>query len=358
MFALALTTLGFGGAALWLWTHPRTVLVPGPPYPVHVPPVPLPPVPQPDPMPRPDLAPVPVPAPAPVAPLVDDKALPDGGEHHGEVQALPDEPDTIPDSVVDGARFGRLVARAGATRGAVPRRDRRLRRQHAALAVINRCDPPLLLSAVAAGRPGSAVPQLSSVQVLRSIRTRINERAPDLDGAWTALVSGNGDKRALGEVLTAVVAALTDPLSELGRRRNQAPDALAVELTCVLSRLGDTDRRQHLAFGVGGGPVLRLSPDQSWAPILDPTGSTPSLPHHSPDVSWDAFETKPGDVVALCTASTAGLTRNPETGGFLAEQWIDPAPLPRYLWQLNIHSQTSRDDRAAVCLWDLADNGH
>ncbi|WP_173041393.1 hypothetical protein [Phytohabitans flavus] len=123
-----------------------------------MPPVPLPPVPQPDPMPRPDLAPVPVPAPAPVAPLVDDKALPDGGEHHGEVQALPDEPDTIPDSVVDGARFGRLVARAGATRGAVPRRDRRLRRQHAALAVINRCDPPLLLSAVAAGRPGSAVP--------------------------------------------------------------------------------------------------------------------------------------------------------------------------------------------------------
>jgi hypothetical protein len=282
-----------------------------------------------------------------------------GSEHLADPEALPDVPDGVPDSVADGARLGNLIVRAASTRGETGRERARVRRQAVSLAILEAFDPPVLLSAVAAGRPTGRRSQIGALQACRSIQHKLSDAAVSIEAAWYPApgVGGGASDDRLGEVLRGVLRAMADPLTEAAKWRGIEPHEIATELTCVLTRLGDGPRRAHLAFGVGAGPVLVMRPGSAPAVVLKPMGrgETPTavLPADPDTLSWARFETAPGEVALACTSSTAGLLSRSEFGDHVAAEWLTAPPsLTRFLAQLNFADKLHREDRTAVALWE------
>ncbi|WP_283135690.1 protein phosphatase 2C domain-containing protein [Rhizohabitans arisaemae] len=279
---------------------------------------------------------------------------PGEAEHLLDPQVLPDVPDSVPDSVADAARLGALAARAVSVRGHAARVAAKVRRQTVALAVLDRFQPPVLLSAVAAGRPTGRHTQVGAAQACRSIQHKLTDRAYEIDAAWKDLESGDrGAEARLAELFASACASLYDPLAEAARRRDLPSDALATELTCVLTRLGDGPSRRHLAFGVGSGPVAVLQPDGEWTTVFSPrTDNAVVLPAESPTTRWGSFAVAPGGVVFVSTASTALFLERARAS--MTEEWLQAPPhLTRFLWQINQPDQANRDDRSVVALWEL-----
>ncbi|MEU9890372.1 protein phosphatase 2C domain-containing protein [Sphaerisporangium sp. NPDC051011] len=283
---------------------------------------------------------------------------PPGAEHLADPEALPDVPDTVPDSVVDGARFGRLTVRAASVRGEPARQNAQLRKQTVSLAVLELFDPPVLLSAVAAGRPSSRRSQIGAAQVCRSVQHRLSEAAPDLDAAWRAAVAGDpAASGLLDRLLGDVVLRLVDPLTEAARWRALGPEDVATDLTCLLTRLGDGPQREHLVFGVGAGSVTVLRTDGP-AQAYDPEEGGPErskelLPTSPGAVRWERFSTTAGEVTVACTASTTRLLSGPRFADRIAAEWLDgPPALIRFLGHLALPEPQSRGDRTAIVLWE------
>jgi hypothetical protein len=350
---LALAVLGLGGYALWLRGHPREVA--GPDRIVHLP--------------GPErevvvVREVEVPGPETIKEVsvveyvrADDVpvAAIDGGQFP-DPRALPDVPGSLPDSAVDGARLGQLTVRAGAVRGTSGRTDAGLRRQLAEISVLGMLVPPALLSVVASGRRGAQFGQVGAVQATRSIHVKLAARAAELDRLWSQAAGGDADaERRLDTLLREVTASLTDELGAVARRRDATADAVATQLTCVLSRmgrqLGDTPLRQHLAFGVGPGPVLRAGREAGWLPIAAATGRDGDyLPDRHPATWSGRVQTAPGDLLVLCTSSTARLLDR--ASDQLRADWAAPPSFVGFLYQLGLAVSALSDDRAAVCLWE------
>jgi hypothetical protein len=274
------------------------------------------------------------------------------GSQLSDPRALPDAPGALPDSAVDGVRLGDLTVRAAAARGVSGRIDAGLRRQVAEISVLGMLVPPVLLSAVASGRHGAQYGQIGAVQATRSLHTKLANRAAELDRLWQQATVGDADaEQRLESLLHEVTASLIDPLTDAARRRDTTPDGVAVQLTCVLSRIGDTPLRQHLAFGVGPGPVLRARPGTDWLPVTDPTGRDSDYLPHDPKATWSqTLQTSPGDLVVLCTSSTARLLDRATDQ--LRADWATPPSLVGFLYQLGVVDNLLSDDRAAVCLWE------
>ncbi|HEV2343853.1 MAG TPA: hypothetical protein VGS97_07160 [Actinocrinis sp.] len=286
-----------------------------------------------------------------------------GSEHLTEPQALPDPPLGLPDSTVDGVRLGTLSVRAAAVRGEVGRRDGRLRRQVAEIAILDTFNPPVLLSAVAAGRPTARYSQLGAVHAIRAVYNRLTDRSALIDQAWRETVDGDEDGESaafLAGQLRAVTAALTEPLAEAARRRDQPPEAVATQLTCLLSRIGDTvgdtRRRAHLAFGVGGGPVLSIRSGSGWSAIERGGTGQPAghryLPFDHADTWLRHFATDPGDLLVVCSATSDGPIRR--RSDRLSRDWAQAPSFAGFLHQVGLPDDVSRDDRAVVCLWEAA----
>ncbi|MET7394599.1 protein phosphatase 2C domain-containing protein [Dactylosporangium sp. NPDC005572] len=273
-------------------------------------------------------------------------------EYLAEPQALPDVPDAVHDSILDGARLGGLVVRGAAVRGDLARREARLRRQAISIALLNQFNPPVLLSTIATGLAGAERSQVGAAQVCRSAQIKVADRARELDAAWR-----NGAGEEIGALLREVAAALADALTLAARHRNQPESALATEVTCVLSRLGDMPARQHLAFGVGAAPVLRLSPEKGFEELFRPAPAPSGrslLPQTPTAVSWQAFESQAGEVIVACTASTAEFLRREQVRDRIVPLWSqeEPPGFAAFLAQLGMTHPAYREDRAAVGLWD------
>ena len=347
VIVLAVAVLGLGGWVIWLLSHPHQV-----PGPVQVREVPVPgPV---------QVKKVEVPGPERIQEVyVTEYVRPDDvppaaviGSQLSDPRALPDAPGALPDSAVDGVRLGDLTVRAAAARGVSGRIDAGLRRQVAEISVLGMLVPPVLLSVVASGRQGAQYGQIGAVQATRSLHTKLANRAAELDRLWQQAVGGDADaEERLDTLLHEVTASLTDPLAEAARRRNATPDGVAVQLTCVLSRIGDTPRREHLAFGVGAGPVLRARQEAGWQPVTDLAGHGGDYLPDDHKATWSRrLQTSPGDLVVLCTASTARLLDH--AADQLRADWATPPSFVGFLHQLGIVHNLLSDDRAAVCLWE------
>src|ERR1700722_391134 len=273
--------------------------------------------------------------------------------------ALPNVADSEPDSTVDGARLGRLVVRAGATRGESNRQDGLARRQAAATTLLSRFDPPVLLSAVAAGLTSRDHSQLGAVQACKSLHGQLSERATSLalDAAWKDAEARSGSAVADDELRRLLRAAAVEggrSLTLAARGRNLEPENVATGLTFMLSRLGDVPRRRHLVVGVGSGALLRVSGDGKMpAEYEEAAEPLANLPENPDQLSWRTVESGPGDVLVLCTGTTAAfLKREKEKGGPVID-WHGGRPdLVRFFWYLN-KQDTSREDHAAVALWEL-----
>jgi hypothetical protein len=282
-------------------------------------------------------------------------------------QALPDAPDSLPDSTIDGARLGRMVVRAAAVRGELGRLDAVVRHQVAWVGLLNRFDPPVLLSCVAAGLPDGEFSQLGAVQACRTLQTRLAERstAIAIDAAWKDSDRGISTAGSeLRKLLRGALVSVGMSLTLVAKERVRESDAVATGLTFLLSRLGDPsgpggqDRRRHLVAGVGGGVLLRLSPRGEWSTEFeDAAQSSATLPDQVDELNWRTVDTGPGDVLVLCSPTTAAFFARDQVRSDVTVGWHESPPdLVRFFWQLNQADQIQRDDRAAVAIWELDGN--
>jgi hypothetical protein len=282
-------------------------------------------------------------------------------------QALPDAPDSLPDSTIDGARLGRMVVRAAAVRGELGRQDAVVRHQAAWVGLLNRFDPPVLLSCVAAGLPDGEFSQLGAVQACRTLQTRLAERstAIAIDAAWKDSDRGISTAGSeLRKLLRGALVSVGMSLTLVAKERAREPDAVATGLTFLLSRLGeppgpgDQGRRQHLVAGVGGGVLLRLSPRGEWSTEFeDAAQSSATLPEQVNEMNWRTVNTGPGDALVLCSSTTAAFLAQDQVRADVTVGWHESPPdLVRFFWQLNQADQIQRADRAAVAIWELDGN--
>jgi hypothetical protein len=277
----------------------------------------------------------------------------------GDPQALPDVPDGLPDSAVDGARFGRLVVRGGSVRGEASRRGGVVRKQTTSMAVLTELATPVLLTCVASGRPEAyGFGQLGAAQVCRSLRDKLAERADALELAWGRAEQGNDAD--LAEILRGVMLALNGPLTLLARERGRDRAELATEVIFLLSRLGDAPKRGHLVAGVGAGSLLRLSPAGEWSTAFTAAdggraddGGAAMLPDRPEAVAHLLVWTEPGEALFLASRTSAEYLRRDVARDAVTESWAaGPPPLLQFLWQLGLPDQVERKDRSLVGLWE------
>ncbi|NEY35747.1 protein phosphatase 2C domain-containing protein [Streptomyces sp. PRKS01-65] len=291
--------------------------------------------------------------------------------------------DLIPDTVLDGARYGACTLRAVSLRGDSPRFRGERRRDALLTARFGTGDQALVLVAMATGARAAPGAHRAAAELCR----------------WIGRAVGRSHLQLLADVragnrgdLKAGLHRLTD--RSLGRLRADAraqgltPDTYAATLRCLLLP-GDPDCRTRVCFGVGAGGLFRLR-DGTWqdlAPAADAAGADPAGPGPEPDPtpegdrltpdpdaatppappgepaatpSREAFRfracvARPGDVLLLTTAGLAEPLRGEdELRAYLARRWSGPTPpgLAAFLADARVRVKGYADDRTAAAVWE------
>ncbi|MEU7336449.1 hypothetical protein [Streptomyces sp. NPDC007074] len=273
---------------------------------------------------------------------------------------LPLGRDATSDSSVDGADLGPLVVRAASVRGDRARREGEHRREAFLLRFVEEIRTPTLLSAVAAGVPHGRWSQSAADRACRNLAAQI-ARYGDTLGHQLYRPAGPDDDPT-GLLRTALQGvAHSMRLVTRGEGPGGEPDdaAIGVALTGLLSRLGDSRQREHLAFGIGDGALMMLR-DGVWSSVFTP-GDTAAergslLPAAARRVRCARLTTRPGDLLALCSSSLAELLAHPEAGDWFAARWAGRRPhLTSFLSEVNVPVRSPGGDRTVVCLWDFGD---
>ncbi|MFB8395090.1 hypothetical protein [Streptomyces yangpuensis] len=273
---------------------------------------------------------------------------------------LPVGRDTTTDSSVDGADLGPVVVRAASARGDRARHDGEHRRDAVLLRFAEEIPSPTLLSVVAAGAPRGRWSQSGADRACRSLATQVGRYG---EGLGRELYGPEGDDGALGALLRTALQGVAHSMRLV--TRGEGPDgeaddaAIEVSLTALLTRLGDGREREHLAFGVGDGALLRLR-DGEWSVVFTPGESALDralrLPAHAAGVGWARLATLPGDVLAVCSPPMAELLLREDAGPWFAARWAGRQPyLTSFLSEVNVPVRSTGGDRSVVCLWDFGD---
>ncbi|MFD4867552.1 hypothetical protein [Streptomyces sp. NPDC058412] len=273
---------------------------------------------------------------------------------------LPLGRDTTADSSVDGADLGPVVVRAASARGDRARHDGEHRRDSVLLRFAEEIPTPTLLSAVAAGSPRGRWSQSAADRACRSLAAQVGRYG---EGLGRELYRPDGDDGALGALLRTALQGVAHSMRLVTRGEGpggEADDAaIEVALTGLLTRLGDDREREHLAFGVGDGALLRLR-DGAWSAVFTPGESAPDrtlrLPADAARVGWARLTTLPGDVLAVCSPPMAELLLREDVGSWFAARWAGRQPyLTSFLSEVNAPVRSTGGDRSVVCLWDFGD---
>lgn len=273
---------------------------------------------------------------------------------------LPLGRDATSDSSVDGADLGPLVVRAASVRGDRARQEGEHRREAFVLRFVEEMRTPTLLSAVAAGAPHGRWSQSAADRACRNLAAQV-ARYGDTLGRRLYEQAGSDDDLT-GLLRTALQGvAYSMRLVTRGEGPGGEPDDAAIEvsLTGLLSRLGDSGRREHVAFGVGDGALMLLR-DGAWSSVFTP-GRTAAerglrMPAAARQVCCARLTTRPGDLLALCSSSLADLLLRPEAGEWFAARWAGRQPyLTSFLSEVNVPVRSPGGDRTVVCLWDFGD---
>ncbi|WP_422070792.1 protein phosphatase 2C domain-containing protein [Streptomyces galbus] len=370
-----------------------------PPAPPTAPPVPAfppaptnPPAPPPPPTAPADAAPPPVPPgrapglapgaipaartapdslPPPALPIVP----PPGRDHVGarpptyeaEPTALPaadpdDLADLVPDTVLDGARYGACTLRAASLRGDSARYRGEPRRDALLTARFGAGEQALVLVAMATGARATPGAHRAAAELCRWIGRAVGRSHARLVEDLRAARRGE---------LKSGLHRLTD--RSLGRLRAEAaeqgldPAEYAADLRCLLLP-ADPECRTRVFFGVGAGGLFRLRGGQ-WRDIepaageatVDPGVTAPPGPGDLPPAPprppfrFRASVARPGDTLLMCTAGLADPLRGePELSAYLAARWAAPQPpgLTAYLADVQVRATGYADDRTAAAVWE------
>ncbi|MDH6579217.1 protein phosphatase 2C domain-containing protein [Kitasatospora sp. MAP5-34] len=293
-----------------------------------------------------------------------------------EPTALPDaDPDelttVVPDTVLEGARYGVATLRAVSVRGdsaryrGEPRRD--------TLLVTRFGDgPDGLLLAVLGAPSRSQPPSSAAAEAARQLTAAIGRSRPELaadlrDGARDRLRYGlqRLAARAAAPLRAAATAsaatATTDENPPSDGPSSDLPSPDAGSLHCLLVPL-DPAATHRAAFGVGPGGLYLLRSghwiDAYAARLLHhpdgeqpvpAVGTAPPRPFR-----FRLVPATPGDILLLCTPGLADpVADEPAVAHFLSSHWAHPHPpgTVDFLRQVQVRAKGYADDRTAVALW-------
>ncbi|MFF4471563.1 protein phosphatase 2C domain-containing protein [Streptomyces sp. NPDC001599] len=317
--------------------------------------------------------------------------------YDAEPTALPPaDPDgldgLVPDTVLEGARYGTCTLRAVSVRGDSARYRGEPRRDALLVARFGAGEQALVLVAMATGARATAGAHRAAAEVCRWIGRAVGRSHARL--AEDLRAARRGDlKSGLHRLTDRSLGRLRAGAAEQGL----APDEYAATLRCLLLP-ADPGCRTRVFFGVGAGGLLRLR-DGVWqdmepdagdvtaepvlgfgsashgvpgdAPSETPVGdrltmdlgiTTPPGPYDGPPAGpprepfrFRASVARPGDVLLMCTAGLAEpLLSEPGLGELLARRWAGrPAPGPvEFLADSGVRVKGYADDRTAAAVWE------
>ncbi|MFE6867795.1 protein phosphatase 2C domain-containing protein [Kitasatospora sp. NPDC057692] len=261
----------------------------------------------------------------------------------------------LPDTVVDGGRFGPLTVRAASVRGDGHRYAAECR-QDTALVVRT---GELLLVAVADGVGSQSHSHHGSHGIVRLLTRQVAQQA----GTLLAFLR-SGAEPDFADLMSRLVATAAGELAREAERAGLPPKSHATTLRALLVPADPAvPFRGFVAVGDGG--LLRLR-EGGWqnleASEADEGGALIST---RTDCLPEAYErtrarlitdTRPGDLLVLCTDGLAlPLLKEPELQRWLGERWGREVPgLAEFLWQTQVRVRSYDDDRSVVCLWEAA----
>ncbi|MGY0070705.1 protein phosphatase 2C domain-containing protein [Streptomyces sp. QTS137] len=349
----------------------------------------------------PDAAPGPIPtdaspaprAPRPVPPV--EPPLPPRGHvgprpptYDAEPTALPaadphELDDLVPDTVLDGARYGACTLRAASVRGDSARYRGELRREALLTARFGSGDRALVLVAIATGVRGTPGAHRAAAEACRWIG-----KAVGLSHARLAEDIGAGRRGDLKSGLHRLTDRTLGRLRAGAAEQGLEPEAYAATLRCLLLP-ADPDCRTRVFFGVGdgglfrlrggawqdiepeatearGGAVLGFGSPPSETPEGDrltmdlgiPTPPSPYEPAPGPLREPFRFRTsvaREGDTLLLCGPGLADPLRGEEElRAHLATRWSRPGPpgLAAFLADTQVRVKGYADDRTAAAVWE------
>ncbi|MET7800151.1 protein phosphatase 2C domain-containing protein [Streptomyces decoyicus] len=281
--------------------------------------------------------------------------------------------DLVPDTTLDGGRYGALTLRAVSHRGDAARRRGDARRDALLTARFGAGRHALLLVAVATGRPAAE----GAHRAARDACT------------WIGGAVGRSYTRLAEDIRTDRRGALKSGLQRLTDRshgklrgrapeRGTAPQQYPAALRCLLLP-ADPDCRTRVFFGVGAGGLFLLR-DGAWQDLEpatdhvsgeagdDGTGGLPRPASGPPHGAYPAesparpepflFRTafaRPGDTLLLCSAGLADpLREEPAFAARLADRWsaAEPPGLVDVLTAAQLRVEGHPEDRTAVGVWE------
>ncbi|MGW1000199.1 protein phosphatase 2C domain-containing protein [Streptomyces sp. NPDC002520] len=350
----------------------------------------------------------------------DGLSIPSGPDHVGsgpptydpEPTALPGaDPDelaqVVPDTVLDGARYGVCTVRAVSMRGDSARYRGEPRRDALLTARFGVGEQALLLVAMATGARATPGAHRAAAEACR----------------WIGQAVGRSHRRLVEDIREARRSELKSGLHRLTDRslgklrasaveRDVDPEEYTASLRCLLLP-ADPDCRTRVFFGVGDGGLFRLrggawqdiepqasSADTAGEPVVGfgappptaPTGSagsagaaplfaeddrfTMDLGIPTPPSPYETFAgagrgsaaepprdpflfrasiARPGDVLVMCSGGLADPLRGePALCAYLSRRWSRPAPpgLAAFLADAQVRVKGYADDRTAAAVWE------
>ncbi|MFF8192730.1 protein phosphatase 2C domain-containing protein [Streptomyces bobili] len=291
--------------------------------------------------------------------------------------------DLVPDTVLDGARYGTCTLRAASVRGDSARYRGEPRRDALLTARFGTGEQALILVAMATGARATPGAHRAAAEVCHWIGRAVGRSQVRL--AEDMRAGRRGD-------LKSGLHRLTD--RSLGRLRASAaeqgldPEEYAAGLRCLLLP-ADPACRVRVFFGVGPGGLFRLRGGE-WRdmepqvgevagepvvgfgalPAETPEGDrltmdfgipTPPSPYEpAPGPPREPFRfrasvARPGDTLLMCTEGLAEPLRGePELSAHLVRRWSAPTPpgLATFLADTQVRVKGYADDRTAAAVWE------
>ncbi|MFJ9940553.1 protein phosphatase 2C domain-containing protein [Streptomyces erythrochromogenes] len=267
----------------------------------------------------------------------------------------------VPDTVLEGARYGAHTLRAASLRGDSARYRGESRRDFLLTARFGSGDDALVLVALAGGdraAPGAAEAAAELCRTVAAAVGRSQGRLADdiRAGRRDALRSG------LQRLTDRGYGRLRARAAELGLAEEEYTAGLRGLLLPV-----DPQCRTRVCFGSGAGGLFRLRSGQ-WQD-LEPTGA--AVPAQAPAADaaepadavgepggvfrFRAAVARPGDILLLCSGGLAEPMREEAAlRAELAARWAEPEPpgLAAFLADTQIRLKGYADDRTAAAVWE------
>ncbi|TFE58191.1 hypothetical protein E3E14_01615 [Streptomyces sp. ICN441] len=291
----------------------------------------------------------------------------------------------VPDTVLDGARYGAFTLRAASVRGDSARYRGEHRRDALLTARFGTGEGALVLVAVATGARAAEGAHLAAADACRWIGGAVGRSHARL--AEDIRAGRRGDlKSGLHRLTDRSFGRLRARAAELG----VPPEEYTASLRCLLLP-ADHACRTRVFFGVGAGGLFRLR-DGGWHDLepslpdafsgepvvgygspppetregdrltMDLGVTTPPSPHIDEPVPppaepfrFRASVARPGDTLLLCSSGLADPLRGePALADELAERWAETEPpgLAAYLADTQLRVKGYADDRTACAVWE------